>query len=138
MRASTASSRGNPDATFGEDCPTVMPTPTAETSREELERAYRLNSLENKATEHEKAVGIADKQPLSPFSGAQFGRDKGKGRDFGTSSTRTDTTAVYEGEGTEESPYIVDWSENDPENPMRWVSRSIPTSATDTSHRSPR
>lgn len=26
----------------------------------------------------------------------------------------------YEGSGTEESPYVVEWIENDPRNPMNW------------------
>lgn len=26
----------------------------------------------------------------------------------------------YEGLGTEEDPYVVEWIENDPRNPMRW------------------
>jgi hypothetical protein len=26
----------------------------------------------------------------------------------------------YEGEGTEDSPYIVEWLEQDPRNPMTW------------------
>jgi hypothetical protein len=26
----------------------------------------------------------------------------------------------YEGEGTEEDPYVVEWIENDPRNPMTW------------------
>ena len=27
----------------------------------------------------------------------------------------------YEGEGTEDDPYVVDWIENDPRNPMTWA-----------------
>ena len=26
----------------------------------------------------------------------------------------------YEGSGTEEDPYVVEWIDNDPRNPMRW------------------
>lgn len=26
----------------------------------------------------------------------------------------------YDGEGTEEDPYVVEWIENDPRNPMEW------------------
>lgn len=26
------------------------------------------------------------------------------------------------GSGTTEDPYVVDWLDNDPENPLRWVS----------------
>jgi hypothetical protein len=26
----------------------------------------------------------------------------------------------YEGEGTEEDPYVVEWIDNDPRNPMTW------------------
>ena len=26
----------------------------------------------------------------------------------------------YEGSGTEEDPYVVEWMENDPRNPMTW------------------
>jgi hypothetical protein len=26
----------------------------------------------------------------------------------------------YDGSGTEEDPYVVEWIENDPRNPMRW------------------
>ena len=26
----------------------------------------------------------------------------------------------YEGSGTEEDPYVVEWIENDPRNPMEW------------------
>jgi len=29
---------------------------------------------------------------------------------------------TYKGKGTEESPYIVTWGENDSENPMTWSS----------------
>jgi hypothetical protein len=28
--------------------------------------------------------------------------------------------AEYEGKGTEEQPYVVDWLKEDPENPMTW------------------
>lgn len=27
----------------------------------------------------------------------------------------------YEGEGTEDDPYVVEWIENDPRNPMTWA-----------------
>lgn len=27
----------------------------------------------------------------------------------------------YEGSGTEEDPYVVEWMENDPRNPMTWA-----------------
>jgi hypothetical protein len=28
--------------------------------------------------------------------------------------------APYQGKGTEDEPYVIDWLEKDPENPMTW------------------
>lgn len=36
--------------------------------------------------------------------------------------TQEIVTAPYDGAGTEEDPYVVEWIENDPRNPMTWKS----------------
>jgi len=125
MRVSNSSSREN---AFAEDCPTVMPTPVAERSTEDLGASANAGATSATAgtiVSEKLASDPADgsKIPLSSLS-VLAGLEKGKGKDreSGSNSTKTDSTAIFQGEGTEESPYIVDWTENDPENPMRWVS----------------
>jgi hypothetical protein len=38
-----------------------------------------------------------------------------------SSQSQADKTPSYPGSGTPEDPYIVDWDDNDPENPYNWT-----------------
>lgn len=122
---------------FTEDCPTVSPTPIQERTSEEMNRSLFLSTgaqpgAASSATtpgvdEHPNRVfkGVLDESKFTEKSSslpskASHNNGEAKGRAL-ANSTRTDTTRVYEGEGTAESPFIVDWSDNDPQNPMRWV-----------------
>lgn len=103
-------------SSFEHDCPTAMATPLAGQSTDDL-------GISN-ATAKIPARGPGNfnkHEPSSSLSVLAGQLEKGKGKAT-TPSTKTASTAVFEGEGTKESPYIVDWTENDPENPMRWVS----------------
>jgi hypothetical protein len=132
---------------FTEDCPTVAPTPTlmAGRSSEEMNRELLESNTpvsdtptgeENdnrlfKGAELDPARFDAEKQrssrrlPLSSTISSDLVNGKGKAPEKTTSSSSTansdNTVVIYPGEGTQESPFIVDWSEDDPSNPMRWV-----------------
>lgn len=115
-----------PDDAFGDDCPTVMPSPVEEHSIDEMNRAFDRHFASTSATPTvEKNIDVGSKDALSGkdqiTEKQQSVLEKGKDPLSGGSSTKTSSTAVFEGEGTDESPYIVDWTENDPENPLRWV-----------------
>lgn len=53
-----------------------------------------------------------------------FSRDRGRADDCSRPAWRK------RGTGTPQDPYIVDWLENDPENPLRWVRRCVASSDT--------
>lgn len=119
-----------PDDAFGDDCPTVLPSPVEEHSIDEMNRAFDRHFASTSATPTvEKTNQISSKDALSGedqlTEKQQAVLEKGKAPISGGSSTKTSSTAVFEGEGTDESPYIVDWTENDPENPLRWVRGSL-------------
>lgn len=129
MRTPSTPTPDDSDA-FEDDFPTVLPSPVHERSLEDMEEAYSGGTPSTSATptlrktseklaknaSHADEKDAEKQASISPVT-SQNMLDKGKG----PASARTESTAAYDGEGTEESPYIVDWAEDDPENPMRWV-----------------
>lgn len=142
IHTSSSASARSEDA-FGHDCPTVLPSPVDEVNREDIDAAFSRQytststSLSQSSTPVEeqpsskdafKCSSSTEREKKARNVPATHFDEKGKGKEIaaasppsGSSSTKTSSTAIFEGEGTEESPYIVDWTENDPENPLRWV-----------------
>lgn len=124
--SSCCSSSTNSDAATHHDsimeAPTLVHTPELHhTSREDLTTAT------SSFTKGEKLPSDLDTKTGTTGLGRSAGslqrrQSDGALLEKATSDSLTIYGSIYKGRGTQEDPYIVDWLEDDPENPLRWVS----------------
>ena len=68
-------------------------------------------------------LGVPVRLDIDPFSASSLRVAPDTEVQEDSNDPRQEEVILYPGDGTKESPYVVDWDENDTQNPYNWSKR---------------
>lgn len=82
-------------------------------------RCRTFRSLQHAETSS-LGVGVSVRLDVNPFSASSLRVASDAEAQEESNDPRQEEVILYPGDGTRESPFVVDWDENDPQNPYNW------------------